>query len=81
MDFIRALKAGGCNAALAVPIPGLRPDIMGVSFGVRDLHNIDVEAQKLDSIIGASKIKFHVSPVEPNFYPGEPFVLVIGARG
>ena len=35
-EFVKALKGGGCVADLALPIPGLTPDVVGIHIGVRD---------------------------------------------
>jgi hypothetical protein len=35
-DFIGALRGAGCKADLALPIPGLTPDVVGILIGVRD---------------------------------------------
>lgn len=80
MDFVNAFKAVGCKADLALPIPGLRPDIAGVSVGVRDTKTVDPQALELDRILSNAGVQHSIGLLEPGFFPGESFVLVIGAR-
>jgi hypothetical protein len=79
MDFVNTLRAQGCDADLALPIPGLTPDVEDIHIGVRDLHHIDANAKKLGLILNASQLKFTVGPMKPDFFPNNQFVLVVGA--
>jgi len=78
-DFVNALKIGGCSADLALPIPGLTPDVENVHIVVRDYANIGEDAQKLGLILKAAKIEFRFNPAKPDFFPNDQFVLVVGA--
>jgi hypothetical protein len=80
MDFVNAFKAIGCKADLALPIPGLRPDVGGVALGVRDTDTVDPQAHELDKILSDAGVQHSVRLMEPNFFPGENFVLVVGAK-
>lgn len=80
MDFVNAFKAIGCKADLALPIPGLRPDVGGVAVGVRDTKTVDPQALELDKILSDAGVQHSVRLMEPNFFPSEHFVLVVGAR-
>ena len=79
-EFVKALKAGGCVADLALPIPGLAPDVMGIHIGVRDIQNPAYGAVELSKMINSIGIKFFVSPIKPEFFPDASFVLVVGAK-
>jgi hypothetical protein len=87
IDFVNGFKAAGCQAKLALPIPGLRPEITGVSIGVRptatnlaDLRANNPGGYFLYTAITAVGIKFTVANVEPSFFPDSKFVLVIGGQ-
>jgi hypothetical protein len=80
MDFVNAFKAGGCKADLALPVPGLRPDVTGVSVGVRDTNAIGPQALEMDRILSDGGVQHSVRLMEPTFFPGESFVVVIGTR-
>lgn len=80
MDFVNAFNAVGCKADLALPIPGLRPDVAGVSVGVRDLKMVDPQALELDKILSNAGMQHSIRFMEPNFFPDKNFVLVVGAR-
>jgi len=79
-EFVKALKAGGCDADLALPIPGLTPDVRGIHVGVRDVRNPDRSAVELSNILGRIGVKSTVSAIKPDFFPNVPFVLVVGAK-
>lgn len=79
MEFVNALKSGGANADLALPIPELRPNVVGIHLGVRDKSNLSPVASAVANILTDAKISFHVSQMEPTFFPDEQFVLVVGA--
>lgn len=79
-DFVNALKAAGCKADLALPIPGLTPDVMGIHIGVRDTKSISPAAIELSKMLNASGVQFGFSPIKPDFFPDTQFVLVIGAK-
>ena len=80
MDFVTAFKAIGCKADLALPIPGLRPDVAGVSVGVRETKKIDPQTLELDKILSDAGVQHSVRIMESDFFPGENFVLVVGAK-
>jgi len=80
MDFVDAFKAVGCKADLALPIPGLRPDIAGVFVGVRDINSVDPRALALSKMLSDAGVRCSLAPVEADFFPGEHFVLVVGAK-
>ena len=79
-DFVRVFKAANCDSDLDLPIPGLRPDVIGLHIGVRDAQHISVGAAALAKILSAGSIKFDFAAIEPSFFPGADFVLVIGAK-
>lgn len=79
-EFVKALKAGGCAADLALPIPGLTPDVMGIHIGVRDVQNPVPGAVELSKMLNSIGIKYFVSPIKPDFFPEVSFVLVVGAK-
>lgn len=79
-DFVKALKGAGCLAELALPIPGLTPDVAGIHIGVRDPKNPASGAVELSKMLSAMGIKFLVSQIKPDFFPDVSFVLVVGAK-
>ncbi|HEV2054974.1 MAG TPA: hypothetical protein VGV06_07365 [Methylomirabilota bacterium] len=79
-DFVKALKAAGCASDLALPIPGLTPDVIGVHIGVRDTKNISPAAIELSKILSGIGVQFGTSPIKPDFFPEAQFVLVIGGK-
>jgi hypothetical protein len=79
MDFVNTLKDKGCDADLALPIPGLTPDVEDIHIGVRDLYHIDATARKLGLILNAAQLQFTIGPMKPDFFPNNQFVLVVGA--
>jgi hypothetical protein len=79
-DFVEALRGAGCKADLALPIPGLTPDVVGVIVGVRDYKKIDSSAKALVTILSGAQLAVTFAPMKPDFFPAEAFVLVIGAK-
>jgi hypothetical protein len=79
LDFVNALRSGGCTADLALPIPGLMPDVVGVFVGVRDMSNLGSMAEALKHILSESGIPYLVAPLKPDFFSDKQMVLVIGA--
>jgi hypothetical protein len=79
-EIVKALKAGGCEADLALPIPGLTHDVVGVHIGVRDPKNLPSGATELSKMLTEIGVKFSISPIKPDFFPSDSFVLVIGAK-
>jgi outer membrane murein-binding lipoprotein Lpp len=79
-EFVKALKAGGCVADLALPIPGLTPDVIGIHVGVRDTQKPASGAVELSKMLNRIGIKFLVSQIKPDFFPDVSFVLVVGAK-
>jgi len=61
MEFVKAFKASGCESDLSLPIPGLRPDVIGIHIGVRNLQNIPESALTLSKILSDASIQFTVS--------------------
>jgi hypothetical protein len=80
LDFVGVFKRAGCASNLELPIPGLTPDVQGIKIGVRSLESIPAEVGLLGKIFLAGGIQYQVNPVKPDFFPDEPFVLVIGAK-
>jgi len=78
-DFVKAFKAAGCTTDLLLPIPGLRPDVIGVHIGVTDITNVPPAAIELSKMLSVIGIKFMISPMEPGFIHS-PVALVIGAK-
>jgi hypothetical protein len=79
-EFVKALKGAGCAADLALPIPGLTPDVVGIHIGVRDPKNIATGANELSKILSGIGINFSISPIKPDFFPEASFVLIVGAK-
>jgi hypothetical protein len=79
-EFVRILKGANCDSDLDLPIPGLRPDVIGLHIGVRDMQHISAGAATLAKVLSAGGIQFDFAPIEPNFFPAAEFVLVIGAK-
>ncbi len=67
-DFVEALRGGGCKADLALPIPGLTPDVSGIHIAVRDFNNIDPSAKALGKILSGASLSFSVNPIKPDFF-------------
>lgn len=80
LSFVKIFKDAGCMSDLALPIPGLTPDVQGVRVGVRSVTNIPEEVPMIEQILFAGGIKYQVNPITPDFFPDEPFVLIIGAK-
>jgi hypothetical protein len=80
LDFVKVFKDAGCTSDLELPIPGLTPDVQGVRVGVRSLVDIPAQAGLIDKILVAGGISYQVNPLTSEFFPGEPFVLIIGAK-
>lgn len=80
LDFVDALRGGGCKSDLSLPIPGLTPDVTGVLIGVRDLNSIDPAALALKKAILDAGVQCVAAPMKPDFFADQKFVLVIGAR-
>lgn len=79
LGFVNVLKSGGCGADLALPIPGLTPDVIGVYVGVRDMRNLGPTAEALKQMSSGARIPYLVAPMKPDFFPDKQTVLVIGA--
>jgi len=79
-DFVEALRSGGCRSDLALPIPGLTPDVSGIHIAVRDFNNIDSSARALGKILSDAGLSFSLNPMKPDFVSAETFVLAIGAK-
>jgi hypothetical protein len=80
LSFVQIFKAAGCTSDLLLPIPGLTPDVQSVRVGVRSLASIPEEVPMVEQILSAGGIPYYVNPVTPEFFPDEPFVLIIGAK-
>jgi len=84
LDFVSALRSAGCAADLALPIPGLRPDISAVHIGIRksvaDESQIPVSAKTLASALKAAGVSYTFEKMEDDFFPDEQVVLVIGTN-
>ena len=79
-DFIKVFKEAGCESDLQLPIPGLTPDVQSIRIGVHNLTNGSAEVGLIGKILAAGEIQYQVNPLKPDFFPNEPFVLVIGAK-
>lgn len=79
-EFVNVLKGAGCDANLDLPIPGLKPDFKGIAIGVRDKDNISPGAISLAKVLTRAQVKFSIHPMEPDFFSGSEFVLVVGAK-
>jgi len=78
--FVKIFEDVGCVSDLALPIPGLKPDVQGIYVGVRSMTSIPEEVSLIAQILSAGGIQYRVNPVTPEFFPDEPFVLIIGAK-
>jgi hypothetical protein len=65
---------------LQLPIPGLTPDVEGVRIGERNLTDIPAQVGLIDKIFVAGEIRYQVNPLNSDFFPDQPFVLIIGAK-
>jgi hypothetical protein len=79
-EFVRIFNGAQCDSDLDLPIPGLRPDVIGLHIAVRDVQHIPTGAEALAQILSAGGIKFDIGYMEPNFFPEAQFVLVVGAK-
>jgi hypothetical protein len=80
MSFVKIFKDSGCISDLMLPTPGLTPDVQGVKVGVRSVPTIPDEVQMIKQILSAGNIPYSVNQLTPEFFPDEPFVLIIGAK-
>ncbi len=78
--FVEALNREGCHADLALPIPGLKPDVVGVSFAIRGRPGLNANEAQLYQGLKSAGIEVGIHPLAPDFFSQESFVLVIGAR-
>jgi len=81
-DFIAVLNRPqvGCHADLSLPIPGLKPDVVGVNFAIRGRPGLNGDEAPLFAGLGAAGIPVRIHPLADDFFPNETFVLVIGAK-
>lgn len=79
MEFVKVFREAGCSSDLALPLPGLTPDLKGVHIGVHDLTTIP-EALALKTILSAAHIQSPIILLVPDFFSQASFVLIIGAR-
>ena|ERR1700733_15784832 len=86
MDFVHGFQAAGCRADLALPTPGLRPDIVGVQIGIRpdmprpeNLQERNSGAYFLSAALEGAKVRYNFGLMEADFFPTTSFVLVVGA--
>jgi hypothetical protein len=84
LEFVGELRSAGCTADLAVPTPGLRPDITAVHIGIRksvtDDAQIPTSAKVLGAALKAAEVPYTFEKMEDDFFPEEQFVLVIGSN-
>jgi hypothetical protein len=80
MEFVNLFKKLGCESDLSLPIPGLRPNIVGMHIGIRDLKNIPEDASILSKALSKAGIKFTISKIEDNFLPDASILFVIGSK-
>jgi len=80
LDFVKSLQAAGCPSDLSLPVPGLTPDVTGIHIAVRDVGAIPVGATELAKLLSELQIPFSFSSMKPDFFPGSPFILVVGAK-
>jgi hypothetical protein len=79
-EFIGALRDAGCHADLILPIPSLRPDMVGIFVRVRDVNQIDPSATALGEVLSKANVSFVFRAMDADFFPGAAFVLVVGAK-
>lgn len=79
-EFVKALKSAGCAADLALPIPGLTPDVVGIHIGVRDPQNPAPGAVELSKLLNGIGIKFFLTAIKSDFFSDASFVLVVGGK-
>jgi hypothetical protein len=80
LDFVRVFKSAGCTSDLELPIPGVTPDVQGIKIGVRNLKAIPSEVAMTAKIFSAGGIQYQISPLTAEFFPNDPFVIVVGAK-
>src|SRR6516165_871541 len=57
LEFVNVFRnAPPCASDLALPIPGLRPDVQGIKVGVRDIVNIPPEVHLIEQVPHAGDI-------------------------
>jgi hypothetical protein len=80
-DFVSALRKASCKADLALPIPGLKSDIVGVHVGIRTRIEAEVPqaAKGLMAALNAGGVSAGFGLLDDDFLSGEQFVLVIGS--
>lgn len=79
-EFIEIFRQAGCTADLALPIPGLAPEVLGIHIVVRDANHVPEHAALLASILDAAHIPYEINPGKPDFFPEEQWALVIGGK-
>lgn len=83
MQFVKIFKAAGFESELNLPIPGLRPDVIGIHIGIKGSQNIPESALALAKILANAGIQSTISQMEPHFsssFPEAQFVLAVGAK-
>jgi flagellar biosynthesis component FlhA len=79
-EFVEAFKGGGCESILALPIPGLTPDVRGIHIGVREPSNVSTGALELSKMLSGIGVEFRISPIKPDFFREDTFILIIGGK-
>ncbi len=80
MELVTLFKASGCESDLKLPIPGLRPDVVGIHIGVRNRRNIPEGAVSLSQILSNAGIQCNISQMSEDFFPKASFILIVGAK-
>ena len=80
MDFVRSFREAGWQSDLALPIPGLMPDVKGIHIAIRGVDKMPIEAVEVSKMLTTIGASFTVSLMKPDFFPGSSFVLVIGGK-
>lgn len=85
LDFVTALKRGGIQTDLSLPIPGLKPDVVGIRVVVRgtsfaSIEEVPLEGRILAKIVDSTGLSFNINPMAEGAFGGESVVLAIGDR-
>lgn len=80
VDIIKVFNAAGCNAHLVLNIPGIGTDLQGIRVGMRVSSSMPMEVEAIGKVLSAGGEEFQYNLIDQDFFPGEPFVLVVGAK-
>jgi hypothetical protein len=79
-QIVGAFQRGGIVAELSLPIPGLTSDVTGLHVGVKNQADPPKAAKLLSQIFREAGLESRITLTKPDFFQGEPFVIVVGAK-